>query len=84
MVLLTPSPAPKWYSQYRFYLSLLVGTCIIGSVAATSWWGPVGGHGLVSHELDELKQQRKELLQKAGNSEGVRPLPSDTQLSLMS
>ncbi|KAL1751859.1 hypothetical protein FB107DRAFT_266107 [Schizophyllum commune] len=72
---------PKWYSQYRFYLSLLVGSCIIGSVAATSWWGPVGGHGLVSHELDELKQQRKELLQKAGNSEGVRPLPSDAPIT---
>ncbi|MCL6388898.1 DUF3429 domain-containing protein, partial [Pectobacterium carotovorum subsp. carotovorum] len=24
--------APKWYSQYRFYLSILVGTCIIGSL----------------------------------------------------
>ena len=44
--------APKWYSQYRFYLSILVGTCIIGSLAATSYWGPVGGHGFLSHELE--------------------------------
>ncbi len=44
--------APKWYSQYRFYLSILVGTCIIGSLAATSYWGPVGGHGITSHDLN--------------------------------
>ena len=43
---------PKWYSQYRFYLSILVGTCIIGTLAATSYWGPVGGHGIVSHDLN--------------------------------
>lgn len=43
---------PKWYSQYRFYLSILVGTCIIGTLAATSYWGPVGGHGIVTHDLN--------------------------------
>lgn len=43
--------APRWYSQYRFYLSILAGTCIIGSLAATSYYGPVGGHGLISHDL---------------------------------
>lgn len=47
--------APKWYSQYRFYLSILVGTCIICSLAATSYWGPVGGHGFLSHELDMVR-----------------------------
>ncbi|KAF4576335.1 hypothetical protein EYR36_001065 [Pleurotus pulmonarius] len=52
--------APKWYSQYRFYLSILVGTCIIGSLAGTSFYGPVGGHGLVSHDLDLLREQRKQ------------------------
>ncbi|TRM59230.1 hypothetical protein BD626DRAFT_462673 [Schizophyllum amplum] len=72
---------PRWYSQYRFYLSFLVGTCIIGSVAATSWWGPVGGHGLVSHELDELREERRELLQKKGNSENVRALPADAPIT---
>lgn len=49
---------PKWYSQYRFYLSVLVGTCIVGSLAATSYWGPVGGHGLVSHDLQMLRAER--------------------------
>lgn len=47
--------APMWYSQYRFYLSILVGTCIIGTLAATSYWGPVGGHGLISHDLNIVR-----------------------------
>ncbi|OSD08319.1 hypothetical protein PYCCODRAFT_1429391 [Trametes coccinea BRFM310] len=51
---------PKWYSQYRFYLSILVGTCIIGSLAATSYWGPVGGHGMVSHDLNMIRAERKQ------------------------
>jgi len=50
---------PKWYSQYRFYLSILVGTCIIGSLAGTSYWGPVAGHGLLTHDLDLLREERK-------------------------
>lgn len=51
--------APKWYSQYRFYLSILVGTCIIGSLAGTSYWGPVAGHGLLSHDLALIREERK-------------------------
>jgi len=50
---------PKWYSQYRFYLSILVGTCIIGSLAGTSYWGPVAGHGLLSHDLNLIRAERK-------------------------
>jgi len=50
---------PKWYSQYRFYLSILVGTCIIGSLAGTSYWGPVAGHGLLSHDLAMVREQRQ-------------------------
>ncbi|KAH9832880.1 uncharacterized protein C8Q71DRAFT_775413 [Rhodofomes roseus] len=52
--------APLWYSQYRFYLSILVGTCIIGTLAATSYWGPVGGHGLISHDLNIVRAERKQ------------------------
>lgn len=51
--------APRWYSQYRFYLSILAGTCIIGSLAATSYYGPVGGHGLISHDLLMIRAERK-------------------------
>jgi len=50
---------PKWYSQYRFYLSVLVGTCIIGSLAGTSYFGPVAGHGIVTHDLDIIRMERK-------------------------
>ncbi|KAI0929345.1 hypothetical protein AcV5_006640 [Taiwanofungus camphoratus] len=60
--------APKWYSQYRFYLSILVGTCIIGSLAATSYWGPVGGHGLATHDLNMIRAERK---QKQPEREGL-------------
>ncbi|KAF8163643.1 hypothetical protein B0H34DRAFT_696218 [Crassisporium funariophilum] len=50
---------PKWYSQYRFYLSILVGTCIIGSLAGTSYFGPVAGHGLITHDLDMIREERR-------------------------
>ncbi|KAK7694033.1 hypothetical protein QCA50_003609 [Cerrena zonata] len=60
--------SPKWYSQYRFYLSVLVGTCIIGSLAATSYWGPVGGHGFLSHELEMVRADRRE---KSPSDHGV-------------
>lgn len=51
--------APKWYSQYRFYLSLLVGSCIIGTLAGISYYGPVAGHGLLSHDLQMIKDERR-------------------------
>ncbi|KNZ73786.1 hypothetical protein J132_09688 [Termitomyces sp. J132] len=58
---------PKWYSQYRFYLSILVGTCIIGSLAGTSYYGPVAGHGFLSHDLDLIREERKKMLpQRSG------------------
>ncbi|KAF9227705.1 hypothetical protein BS17DRAFT_672275, partial [Gyrodon lividus] len=58
---------PKWYSQYRFYLSILVGTCIIGSLAGTSYWGPVAGHGLFTHDLNTIRAERKQSkLERAG------------------
>ncbi|KAF9532886.1 hypothetical protein CPB83DRAFT_846547 [Crepidotus variabilis] len=50
---------PRWYSQYRFYLSILVGACIIGSLAGTSYFGPVAGHGFITHDLDELREERR-------------------------
>ncbi|OCH92086.1 hypothetical protein OBBRIDRAFT_773995 [Obba rivulosa] len=61
---------PRWYAQYRFYLSILVGTCIIGSLAATSYWGPVGGHGLASHDLALVRLER---MKRMPEREGVVP-----------
>ncbi|KAF7308873.1 hypothetical protein MKEN_01087500 [Mycena kentingensis (nom. inval.)] len=52
---------PKWYAQYRFYLSFLAGTCILGSLAGITYWGPVGGHGLLSYELRLVREARQTL-----------------------
>jgi len=49
---------PKWYSQYRFYLSVLVGTCIIGTLAGTSALGPVAGHSETTHTLERIRADR--------------------------
>jgi hypothetical protein len=38
-----------------------VGSCIIGSLAGTSYWGPVAGHGLLSHDLEMTREARKRL-----------------------
>ncbi|KAJ7143112.1 hypothetical protein C8R43DRAFT_1130901 [Mycena crocata] len=70
---------PKWYSQYRFYLSILVGTCILGSLAGITYWGPVGGHGLLDHELHLIRDQRKSLYEKPEVQYGTQMtiLPGD-------
>ena len=60
MTLRSATPlAPKWYSQYRFYLSLLVGSCIIGTLAGISYYGPVAGHGLLSHDIQMIQEERR-------------------------
>ncbi|CCM01563.1 uncharacterized protein FIBRA_03623 [Fibroporia radiculosa] len=74
--------APRWYSQYRFYLTVLVGTCIISSLAATSYWGPVGGHGLISHDLNMIRAERAQIRPEGeglvgGNIE-AQPAPEDS------
>lgn len=68
--------APKWYSQYRFYLSILVGTCIIATLGSTSFYGPVAGHGLLTHDLELIRAQRKHVVPEvegriAGDVEAV-------------
>ncbi|KAF8827450.1 hypothetical protein HHX47_DHR4000416 [Lentinula edodes] len=61
---------PPWYSQYRFYLSVLVGACIIGSLAGTSYYGPVAGHGFISRDLELTREMRREV---KGEREGTVP-----------
>jgi len=51
-------PALKWYSQYRFYLSL-VGLRTIGTLAGISSYGPVASHGLLSRDLQMIKDERR-------------------------
>lgn len=50
-------------------------------MAATSYWGPVGGHGLVSHDLHVIRAERKQNHpdnrgKVGGNIEAV-PAPED-------
>jgi hypothetical protein len=39
----------------------MTGVCIIGSLAAISYWGPVGGHGFVSKDLHMIREERKSM-----------------------
>ena len=50
---------PAWYSQYRSYLSILVGTCIISPLAETSYYDPVAGHDFLSHDLELTRDMLK-------------------------
>ncbi|CAE6448717.1 unnamed protein product [Rhizoctonia solani] len=82
---------PKWYSQYRFYLSILVGSCIIGTLAGTNYFGPAsstaGDHGKLC-KLDQVsakgslgglstKGGRKEGELSAEKTEGIEALPAE-------
>lgn len=63
------------------YHSLTHVVSIIGSLAGTSYYGPVGGHGLLSHDLEMLREERKRYLPEKsgvvrGNIEAV-PAPDD-------
>jgi len=68
---------PKWYSQYRFYLSLLVGSCIIATLAGTSYWSPHGA-GVMMHELEDLRAERKRIHPEAHGVVGgpIEALPA--------
>ncbi|KAG8818547.1 hypothetical protein FRC17_010791 [Serendipita sp. 399] len=55
---------PMWYSQYRFYLSVLVGTCIIGTLAGTSYLGPSQSHSMALRELQQLRHDREAKLKE--------------------
>ena len=34
---------------------------IIGSLAGTSYYGPVAGHGFISHDLDLVREERRKI-----------------------
>lgn len=83
---------PKWYSQYRFYLSILVGTCIIGTLAGTNMLGPAASThvGAQPHTYQKNRQVtkgamggyavqagRKEGELSAENTEGVETVVGD-------
>ncbi len=35
---------------------------VIGSLAGVSYFGPVAGHGFISHDLEMLREERKKLM----------------------
>ena len=35
---------------------------ILGSVAGTTYWGPVAGHGFLSRDLEMIREERKKNL----------------------
>jgi len=71
--------APTWYSQYRFYLSLLVGSCMIGTLAGTSYFGPASGHGFTTRDLSRMREERHRLHSEAsGTVNGpIQALPAE-------
>jgi len=68
---------PKWYSQYRFYLSILVGTCIIGTLAGRNVLGPASTThvGAQPHTYEKNRHVTKGamggLATKGGRKEGT-------------
>lgn len=52
---------PKWYSQYRFYLTLLIGSCIVFTLGGSNFLGPVAGHSFTTKKLAELRAERSRL-----------------------
>lgn len=49
MKVTTAGWTPKWFSQYRFYLSILVGTCIISTLFGINYLGPTTDVALAEH-----------------------------------
>lgn len=82
---------PRWYSQYRFYLSVLVGSCIIGTLAGTNYFGPASSTTISHQKLHKLDQAaskgslgglstkggRKEGELSADKTEGIEALPAE-------
>ena len=38
---------------------------VIGSLAGVSYFGPVAGHGFITHDLDLLREERSKAMQAA-------------------
>ncbi|KZV88294.1 hypothetical protein EXIGLDRAFT_619554 [Exidia glandulosa HHB12029] len=72
---------PKWYSQYRFYLSILIGTCMIGTLAGNAYFGPVAGHSFATTDLERMRNERHRLRKEnAGEIKGdIEALPAQEE-----
>ena len=64
-------------NKIQIQIQIQMSCSIIGSLAGTSYWGPVAGHGLLTHDLELIRAQRKEMqsqssgIVKRGNTEVV-------------
>jgi hypothetical protein len=44
----------------------MVGS-VIGSLAGVSYFGPVAGHGFITHDLDMLREERSKMAQNTSD-----------------
>jgi hypothetical protein len=77
LVSLFPS-GPSWLPRLNFDAW---GISIIGSLAGTSFFGPVAGHGSLSHHLVELREERRRLMPaQSGHVPGsVEAVPAEPE-----
>ncbi|KAF8607629.1 hypothetical protein BDV93DRAFT_505037 [Ceratobasidium sp. AG-I] len=67
---------PKWHSQYRFYLSILVGGCIIGTLAGVNYFGPESHPPRVYNKHSPLTGgSMKQQGTLSGDTEGIEAVP---------
>ncbi|KAJ7286433.1 hypothetical protein C8J57DRAFT_1287642 [Mycena rebaudengoi] len=51
-----------WYADSQVTgLGSYLRLTILGSLAGITYWGPVGGHGLLSHDLELIRETRRSL-----------------------
>ncbi|KDQ16153.1 hypothetical protein BOTBODRAFT_130413 [Botryobasidium botryosum FD-172 SS1] len=71
--------APIWYSQYRFYLSLLVGSCIILTLGGTNYLGP--STIAAPETFSSLKKHREEARAGKGGTVQVSKSKKDLEIT---
>ena len=60
------------FSPILFYSNKIQMYCsIIGSLAGTSYWGPVAGHGLLTHDLEMIRAERKQMQSRSTGQGGI-------------
>ncbi|KZP01052.1 hypothetical protein CALVIDRAFT_532665 [Calocera viscosa TUFC12733] len=50
---------PRWYSQYRFYLSILIGVCMISTLAGMNFFGAWTGQSERTHKIEEMAEHQR-------------------------
>lgn len=50
---------PRWYSQYRFYLSILIGVCMISTLAGMNFFGAWTGQSERTHKIEDMAEHQR-------------------------